>query len=179
MCEFARYLVEALVNCFTTDVLIEKNCHKPRQVRSSFLDYMTGFVHATDIDNNYFGWAAHRVSVAAQRLSEKNRTVPVQHDRADQSRVRIGHWTTGYMRRRGRLGIETNISSLIASTERGSSSGADRADRRSVRRPRCCSRSPPLTAGRPDHPRPQYPLAIDADEPNAGLSDFSKGHIER
>jgi hypothetical protein len=83
MYEFARYLVKASVNCFTTDVLIEENRRKPRQVRSSFLDYMTGFVHAAVIDDNYFSRAVHRIGVAAQRLSEKDRAVPVQHDRAD------------------------------------------------------------------------------------------------
>jgi len=72
-----------MVDCFTTDILIEKNCLEPWQVRSSLLDYAKGFVHAAVVDHHYFGWAAHRIGVAAQRLPKKDRAVPVQHDRAD------------------------------------------------------------------------------------------------
>ena len=83
MDKLARHLVKALVNCFTANILIEKNCLEPRQVRSSLFDYAKGFVHAAVVDNHYFGWAAHRIGVAAQRLPKEDRAVPVQHDRAD------------------------------------------------------------------------------------------------
>ena len=83
MYELARYLVEASVDRFTTDVLVEQYRDKPRQIRSCFFDYLSGFIYTAVIDDEDFGRAAHRVGVAAQRPLEKNRAVPVEHDRAD------------------------------------------------------------------------------------------------